>query len=96
MINRKTRLEREVCFVAKIGIEPALTNVQQALQEKGYEVVPVHNESDIKNVDCCVVSGLDSNFMGIQNISMEGSVIDANGMSAEEVCREVENKIKLH
>nr|WP_280518628.1 YkuS family protein [Lederbergia wuyishanensis] len=96
MINRENRLEREVCFVAKIGIEPALTNVQQALEEKGYEVIPVHNESDIKNVDCCVVSGLDSNFMGIQNISMEGSIIDANGMSADEVCREVESKLNLH
>ena len=94
--NRETSLEKGGVFVAKIGIEPALTNVQQALEEKGYEVIPVHNESDIKNVDCCVVSGLDSDFMGIQDISMEGSIIDANGMSADEVCREVENKIKLH
>lgn len=80
--------------MAKIGVEQALTNVQQALQEKGYDVVTVQNESDIKNLDCCIVSGVDSNVMGIQNIAMDGPVIEANGLSAEEVCQEVERRIQ--
>lgn len=79
--------------MAKIGVEQALTNVQQALMEKGYEVIPIQNESDVSGCDCCVVSGIDSNFMGMQTISMEGSVIEASGMSAEEVCQAVENKL---
>jgi hypothetical protein len=78
----------------KIGVEQTLTNVQQALQERGYEVVPLKQESDAKGCDCCVVSGQDVNVMGISNVVTSGSVIDARGLSAEEVCQAVEERIK--
>ena len=77
----------------KIGVEDGLTNVQEALQERGYEVVPIHNEADVQDLDCCIVSGLDSNVMGMQTISIEGPVIEASGLSAEEICQEVENRL---
>jgi hypothetical protein len=80
--------------MAKVGVEQSLTNIQQALREKGYDVVELKQETDAKNCDCCVVTGLDSNVMGMQDTFTKGSVIDANGMSADEVCREVENKIQ--
>ncbi|MDP4084932.1 MAG: YkuS family protein [Bacillota bacterium] len=79
--------------MAKIGVEQSLTNVQQALREKGYDVVELKQESDAKSCDCCVVTGLDSNVMGMQDTYTKGSVIDANGLSADEVCKEVENRI---
>ncbi|WP_449539851.1 YkuS family protein [Ferdinandcohnia sp. Marseille-Q9671] len=79
--------------MAKIGIEGSLTNVQQALQEKGYDVVQLRQESDAQNCDCCVVTGLDSNVMGIANTVTQGSVIEANGLSAEQVCQEVESRL---
>lgn len=79
--------------MAKIGVEQSLTNVQQALQDKGYDVVPLLKESDVKNCDCCVVTGIDSNIMGIQNVMMEGSVIEASGLTADEVCQAVESKL---
>jgi hypothetical protein len=80
--------------MAKVGVEQSLTNIQQALREKGYDVVELKQETDAKNCDCCVVTGLDSNVMGMQDTFTQGSVIDADGMSADEVCREVENRIK--
>jgi hypothetical protein len=80
--------------MAKVGVEQSLTNVQQALREKGYDVVELKQEADAKNCACCVVTGLDSNVMGMQDTFTKGSVIDANGMSADEVCREVENKMQ--
>jgi hypothetical protein len=80
--------------MAKIGVEQSLTNVQQALRQKGYNVVELKQESDANGCDCCVVTGLDSNVMGIQDTSTKGSVIDANGMSADEVCQEVESRIR--
>lgn len=79
--------------MAKIGVEGSLTNVQQALQEKGYEVVQLQQESDAKNCDCCVVTGLDTNVMGMADTFTEGSVIEANGLSADEVCQEVANRL---
>ncbi|GHH98368.1 YkuS family protein [Neobacillus kokaensis] len=80
--------------MAKIGVEQSLTNVSQALREKGYEVVEIKQESDARNVDCCVVTGLDSNVMGMHDTVTKAPVIDANGMSADEVCREVESRLQ--
>ncbi|MGM9926791.1 MAG: YkuS family protein [Bacillus sp. (in: firmicutes)] len=77
----------------KIGVEQSLTNIQEALQQKGYEVVQLKNESDAQSCDCCVVTGLDSNVMGIQDATTKASVIEANGLSADEVLTQVENKI---
>lgn len=78
----------------KIGVEESLTAVQSELRERGYDVVKLRNENDAKGCDCCVVTGQDSNMMGIQNAVTPGSVINASGKSADQVCQEVENKIR--
>ncbi|MBA4535960.1 YkuS family protein [Bacillus aquiflavi] len=77
----------------KIGVEESLTNVQQALREKGYDVIEIRQESDAKGCSLCVLTGIDSNVMGIQNKIIEGPVIEANGLSAEEVVQQVESKL---
>jgi Uncharacterised protein family (UPF0180) len=79
--------------MARIGVEQSLTNVQEALRSAGYDVVELKQESDANGCDCCVVTGLDSNVMGMQNTSTQGSVIEASGLSAEEVCQQVESRI---
>lgn len=80
--------------MAKIGVEGSLTQVQQALQEKGHQVIQLKSESDAAGCDCCVVTGLDSNVMGIANTVMQGPVIEANGLTADEVCQHVESRLK--
>jgi hypothetical protein len=80
--------------MAKIGVEQSLSNVTQVLREKGYDVVELKNETDAKGCDCCVVTGGDNNVMGIQDIVIQGSVIDASGLSADEVCHEVESRLQ--
>ncbi|WP_053366792.1 YkuS family protein [Bacillus sp. FJAT-27245] len=79
--------------MAKIGVEQSLSNVQQALRERGYDVVELKQESDAADCACCVVTGLDSNIMGIQDTVTKAPVIEANGLSAEEVCSLIENRI---
>jgi hypothetical protein len=79
--------------MAKIGVEESLTDIQQALREKGHDVVQLRQESDAQNCDCCVVTGLDSNVMGMQDTTTKGSVIEAHGMSADEVCQQVESRL---
>lgn len=78
----------------KIGIEESLTDVENALKEKGYDVIMLKAIDDAKGCDCCVVTGLDSNMLGISNVVTEGSVIEASGLSADEICRKVEQKIQ--
>ncbi len=80
--------------MSRIGVEESLQNVVQALREKGHDVVTLKQESDAQGCDCCVVTGLDSNVMGIANVVTQGSVIEANGLSADEVCQQVESKLR--
>ncbi|KFN03236.1 YkuS family protein [Bacillus clarus] len=79
--------------MARIGVENSLTDVQQALQQQGHEVVALNSENDAQGCDCCVVTGQDSNVMGIQNASIKGSVIKASGLTTDEICQQVESRI---
>ncbi|KMY54150.1 hypothetical protein AC623_09565 [Bacillus sp. FJAT-27231] len=76
----------------RIAVEQSLTNVTQALREKGYDVVDLKTVEDLKNCSACVITGIDSNIMGMQDTFTEAPVIEANGLSADEVCREIEER----
>ncbi|MGP4082852.1 YkuS family protein [Bacillus sp. Marseille-Q3570] len=77
----------------RIGVEQSLTDVQEALQSKGYEVKQLRQEQDAEDCDCCVITGQDQNVMGIQNAVTKGSVINAHGFSADEVCQQVDQRL---
>ncbi|WP_078595407.1 YkuS family protein [Evansella clarkii] len=79
--------------MARIGVEQSLTNVQQELEARGHEVVQLRQEQDAAGCDCCVVTGQDENMMGIQQTSIEGSVINAHGMNAQEICEAVDSRL---
>ncbi|MQR96694.1 YkuS family protein [Fictibacillus phosphorivorans] len=80
--------------MARIGVEQSLSNVSDALRSKGYDVVELRQEQDANGCDCCVISGQDENVMGIQNAVTQGSVLNAHGMSADEVCQAVESRLQ--
>jgi hypothetical protein len=80
--------------MAKIGVEHSLTDVQEALKARGHEIVPLRGENDAKGCDCCVITGQDANVMGIQNAMIAGPVIEASGLTAEEICQKVEEKLR--
>ncbi|WP_053363782.1 YkuS family protein [Bacillus sp. FJAT-27251] len=79
--------------MARVGVEQSLTNVSEALREKGYDVIELRQETDAQGCDFCVVTGIDSNIMGMQDTVTQGSVIEANGLSADEVCRMVDQRM---
>lgn len=80
-------------MMARIGVEQSLSDVQEALRAQGYDVTELKQESDANGCDCCVITGQDQNVMGIQNAVTQGSVINASGLTAEEVCRQVKSKV---
>lgn len=80
--------------MARIGVEPTLSNVKEALIEMGHEVIDLHNESDASNCDYAVITGLDENMMGIANVVTPGSVINAQGATTDEVCQMIEERIQ--
>ncbi|TWI55858.1 YkuS family protein [Halalkalibacter nanhaiisediminis] len=78
----------------KIGVEQSLTDVQEQLQSMGFDVVQLQKESDAKGCDCCVITGMDQNMMGVQDVETEGSIINAHGMTSEEICQLVQTKVE--
>lgn len=77
----------------KIGVEESLSNVQEELQAMGYDVIQLKQEQDAQSCDCCVITGTDQNVMGVADVATKGPVINAHGMSAEEVCQQVQAKL---
>lgn len=72
-----------------IAVESTLSNICTALETEGYEVVTLEVE-EVDDVDAIVVSGLDSNFLNMQETVTEVPVINAAGKTTQEVLEELE------
>jgi hypothetical protein len=79
--------------MAKIAVENTLTNVKQALESSGHQVVGMDLQS-IQNCDCCVISGQDKNMLGIAETATKAAVINAQGLSADEVLEQVNQRVQ--
>ncbi|MDM5297727.1 YkuS family protein [Bacillus pumilus] len=79
--------------MTRIGVEPTLSDVEEQLKQKGYDVVRLDNEQQMEQCDCYVVTGLNSNMLGISDTETKASVIQASGMTADEICQEVEQRV---
>lgn len=79
--------------MARIGVEGTLTDVKEALAEMGHDVVDLQSEDDTAYCDCCVISGQDKDVMGMSTASIAGSVINAEGYNAQEVCQMVNDRL---
>jgi len=81
--------------MTKIGVEESLTDIQQALSEQGYNVSQLKHTADVANMDYdfCVVTGLDTNVMGIQDTTTKASIIEANGLTANDIVNEIKNRL---
>ncbi|MTI80680.1 MAG: YkuS family protein [Firmicutes bacterium] len=77
----------------KIAVEDSLSDIKQALQEQGYQVVSPQEGQDAVAV---IVTGMDENTMGMMGITALAPVIEARGMTANQILEQVENKVKLH
>lgn len=78
--------------MAKIAVEGSMQDVQSALQSSGHEVVTM-NESNIQGCQCCVISGQDKNVMGMADRATQASVINAEGMTADEIVAQVNQRV---
>lgn len=74
----------------KVAVENNLDNVRRYLIDKGYQVdmfddTQLHRIDDVSDYDAIVISGENSNFMGIEDTSTNVQVIDARGTTPEEI-----------
>lgn len=76
---------------SRVAVEGSLTNIARDLRTQGYEVVDL-NSNEIQNVNAVVVSGEDNNVMNMADIKTKAPVINARGMTAEQVRSEIEKR----
>lgn len=81
-------------MATRVAVEDGLTNVAQALKDKGFEVTKFTNGT-MTNVDAAVVTGMSNNFMGVADTQgNKFPVIEANGMTAQEVVNTIAARLE--
>lgn len=78
----------------KVAIEPGLTPVRDYLSNKGYRVETVdfskEHTKQMDKYDAFIVTGMNNNFLGVNDTNTRAVVIDASGMTAEQVFHELQ------
>ncbi len=81
-----------------IAVETNLTPIMEFLSEKGYQVETIDFSSEYsKNIDkydALVVTGMNTNFLGVEDTISKIPVINAKGLTKEEVFDQVSSKVK--
>lgn len=83
----------------RIAIEPNLTPIKDYLTDKGYQVESINlnketaKAAEMNKYDAYVVTGLNSNFMGIENTNTKAVVIKVEGMTPEQVYHELQMRL---
>ena len=73
-----------------IAVEDGLLNIKNALEREGYQVVSPDTGGKI---DATIVTGMDSNIMGMQDIKGKSAVIEAAGKTANQILDELRNRL---
>lgn len=73
----------------RIAVEPTLSQVKQYLQAQGLDVSDLNQQAT--NADVIVISGQDKNVLGMEDATTKASVINAEGLTAEEVYQVLNN-----
>lgn len=78
----------------RVAVEKGLEAVGDYLQHQGFDVIQFQaDQTDTMDCDCCVISGMDKNVAGIEDVAFQGSVINADGMTPEEVGEKVRERV---
>ncbi len=79
----------------RVAVEDSLKSVKEHLQNQGYNVESLeNNRQNLNSFDAVVVSGQNSNFLGMHDTSTKASVISAKGLTPQDVHNELKKRIK--
>lgn len=78
----------------KVAVERNLQNVRQYFESQGYKVdifdgPQIYNIKGNYNYDAIIVAGGNKDFLGIQDAESKTPVIDATGMTAQDIYNRV-------
>lgn len=74
-----------------IAVEGNLTPVKEFLAAQGCRVMDL-SEAKFNRVDAVVISGMDENLTGMQDVVVDALVITARGRTPQEVWQEIQKK----
>ncbi|MGF7186544.1 hypothetical protein GGQ84_002661 [Desulfitispora alkaliphila] len=72
-----------------IAVADSLQNIKSELEREGYEVVSLENQA-WQNAKAVIVSGIDEDIMNIEDSLTNAPIIDATGMTAEEIINDLQ------
>jgi hypothetical protein len=83
--------------MAKVAIEQTLGNVRSLLEDNQFEVVDLDltQQTQIPNVSCYIISGQDKDVMGIADKQADLPVINARGLTENEVLQQVKERVQM-
>lgn len=81
----------------KVAVQKGLSPVKSYLENSGYSVKEFDNrkktaDNYLNKFDAVVVTGESENIMGIEDATTNASIINADGMTPEDVKNEIERK----
>lgn len=82
-----------------IGIQKELSTIRNYLQSTGYNIYEIDTTNITSNVtlksfDAVVVSGVNDNFMGQDDTSSKIPVINADGLTPEDIKNMLDRSLK--
>lgn len=82
----------------KIGVEKGLSNIADYLSHEGYKVEVLDESIDknihkLKELDAIVTAGYNTNMLGISDTSTKAPVVNAKGLTPEEVKAQIEQRL---
>lgn len=77
----------------RVAIEPNLTNVKDYLEDQGCECVTLDasNGDNLSIFDAIVITGQEDDILGIEDTNIDAVIIEASGMTPEEVYEEIQD-----
>jgi putative N-acetylmannosamine-6-phosphate epimerase len=82
--------------MVKVAVSPVLSHIKEHLSEEGIEVINFENKNFARlpgEVSAIVISGLDNNFLGMEDIQASIPVINAEGRTPEEISTEIRKRV---
>ncbi|HHW01383.1 MAG TPA: YkuS family protein [Thermoanaerobacterales bacterium] len=72
-----------------VAVDDSLSPIKRTLEREGYSITRM---GDIK-ADAIIVSGIDDNFMGMEDVMQNIPIINAQGKTAEQIVEELKAKL---
>jgi len=76
-----------------VALDSGLTPVKNYLTKQGCQIINI-DEAKNQRVDAVILSGMDKNIMGMEDIVIDAPVFSAQGMTPEELWRDIQQVAK--